>query len=81
MIGRPSVMLTPERSFHFPVAGSISKPSSLTGIWPLVVVVRDHRVVLPGAELDEDRIARDGADHIQPAATASAMTGAATSIS
>ena len=33
-IGRPSVMLTPLTACHTPVAGSMLKPSSLTGMWP-----------------------------------------------
>src|SRR5690348_5950500 len=31
---QPRVMFTPERSIHLPVAGSISKPSSFTGMCP-----------------------------------------------
>src|SRR5215207_8577909 len=33
---------------------------------PLVVVHGDHRVILAGAELDEDRIAGDRANYIVP---------------
>ena len=77
MMGRPRVMLTPERSFHLPVAGSISKPKQLDRDVPLVVVHRHHGVVLPGAQLHEHRIARDRARATsRPSALTFSITGA-----
>ena len=64
MIGRPSVMLTPGEVV--PLAGRRIdlEPEQLDRDVSLVVVVRDDRVVLAGAQLDENRVARHRPDDV-----------------
>ena len=67
MIGRPSVMLTPDSSSHLPVAGIDLEAEQLDRDVTLVVIHGDHRVVLAGAQLHEDGVARHRPDHVEPA--------------
>ena len=64
MIGSPSVMFTPESVIPRAGRGIDLEAEQLDRDVSLVVVVRDHRVVLAGAQLDEHRVARHRPDHI-----------------
>ena len=65
MIGRPRVMLTPERSSHLAGRRIDLEAEQLHRDMHLVMVHGDHCVVLAGAQLDKDRIARDRPRHVQ----------------
>ena len=66
MIGRPSVMLTPESVLPAAGRGIDLEAQQLDRDVALVVVHGDHRVVLAGAQLDEDGVAGHRADHVEP---------------
>ena len=64
MIGRPSVMLTPESSCHCRCRIDL-EAEQLDRDVPLVVIHRDHGVILPGAQLHEHGVAGHGPDHVE----------------
>ena len=65
MIGRPSVMLTPESVVQRAGRRIDLEAEQLDRDVPLVVVHGDHGVVLAGAQLDEDGVAGHRADHVE----------------
>ena len=65
MIGRPSVMLTPDSAASAGRRIDV-EAQQLDRDVPLVVVHRHHRVVLPAAQLDEHGVARNRAAHVHP---------------
>ena len=81
MIGKPRVMFTPDRSIHLPVAGSISKPSSFTGMCPWSWYMATTASYWPARSFTNTVSPGTGPCTSRPSALAFSITGVLTSMS
>ena len=65
MIGRPERDVDARQRLPAAGRGIDLEAEQLDRDVPLVVIHRDHRVELAGAQLDEDGVARHRADHVE----------------
>ena len=78
---QPRVTFTPERSIHLPVAGSISKPSSFTGMCPWSWYIATTASYWPARSFTNTVSPGTGPWMFRPSALALSITGVMTSIS